>query len=356
MVGPLDDTTPLKGRVIAFPKSGISYNDCFYRCVEAQQVTVIDGVFAGGWLWNNLRYGDWVHLHWPSFGYNTSTGRRKLLWAFVRWVALLTLVRMRGCKIVWTAHNLLPHDRAAIAALDVLARRLVIAISERIMVHGQFAAESLVARFPAVVSKLCLIPHGNWINYYPRSLNRETARVKLGLPLDQFVYLFIGLCKPYKNVDGLVRAFRLTSNDALLLIAGKFQDQAYYEHVKALAGSDDRIKIEPGFIPDKQMQAYLLACDVVVVPYREILTSGTAMLAMSFGRPVVSVALGFLKTIVSNPRLGHLFSPTNPTGLSEALNVARSFHFDEKEILAHASCFTFEEAASVFVKSLSERK
>lgn len=354
VTGANDNVPPLMGRVIAFPKSGISYNDCFYQCVEKQRVTVVDGIFSGGWLWDNIRRGDWVHLHWPSFGYNTSRGRSKLLWGFVRWVALMTLVGMRGGKIVWTAHNLLPHDKAAIPWLDTLARRLVIALSARIMVHGQFAAECVTTRFPMAAGKLCLIPHGNWINYYPRSMSRETARVKLGLPSEKFVFLFIGLCKPYKNLDGLVRAFRATPDGAILLIAGNFPDKAYYEQVKELSGSDQRIRIEPGFVPDEMMQAYLLACDAVVVPYREILTSGTAMLAISFGRPVVSVALGFLKTVITGPKVGILFSPTSPTGLLDALVAAPSLHFNENEILEHASGFTFEEAAKIFVTSLRE--
>ncbi|MHB1198218.1 MAG: glycosyltransferase family 4 protein [Polaromonas sp.] len=341
------------GRVIAFPKSGISYNDCFYRCVQALRVRVVEGMFTGRWLWGNLRRGDWVHLHWPSFAYNTQRGEAKLLWTFARWVALMTLVRMRGGKIVWTAHNLLPHDRAAIPWLDVLARRLVIAFSARIMVHGQLAAECVTARFPAAAGKLCLIPHGNWIDYYPLSMSRETARFKLGLPPDRFVFLFIGLCKPYKNLDGLVRAFRAAPADTFLLIAGKFPDKTYYEQVKELSGGDQRIRIEAGFVPDEMMQCYLLACDVVVVPYREILTSGTAMLAMSFGRPVVSVALGFLKDVI-NPQVGLLFSPTAPTGLLDALVAAPTLHFSEEEILAHARSFSFEKAASRFVASLRD--
>jgi len=53
---------------------------------------------------------------------------------------------MRRAKIVWTAHNLLPHDRAAIPWLDVLPVDCDF-FSARIMVHGALAAQCVTARF-----------------------------------------------------------------------------------------------------------------------------------------------------------------------------------------------------------------
>jgi glycosyltransferase involved in cell wall biosynthesis len=140
----------------------------------------------------------------------------------------------------------------------------------------------------------------------------------------------------------------------MLLIAGKFPDTHYFEQVSALAATNSRVTINAGFIPDEMMQVYLLACDSVVVPYREILTSGTAMLALSFGRPVVSVDLGFLRDVI-NPRVGILYPPTAHTGLFNALVAAPAIHFDEDEIVEHARKFTFEEAAERFIASLRER-
>ena len=46
------------------------------------------------------------------------------------------------------------------------------------------------------------------------------------------------------------------------------------------------------YIPDAELQVWLRAADVVVLPFRDILTSGSAILALSFGRAVVAPALG----------------------------------------------------------------
>lgn len=338
-------------RIVAFPKSGIAYNDALYREVEKLGVEVVDGIFAGGWLWQNLRPGDWVHLHWPSFDYASRRGKLAQLRAFARWLALLMTIRARRARIVWTAHNLLPHDRSPIACLDALARHVVIALSRRIMVHGKHAAEALVERFPTAKRKISLLPHGNWIDHYPGILDRGKARAKLGLRADRFVYLFIGLCKPYKNVDGLVRVFRDLPGDGILVIAGQFQDEEYLETVSDLASRDDRIRIHSGFVPDDLIHAYLAACDIVVAPYREVLTSGTAMLAMSFGRPLISVSLGFLRDVVP-PCAGILFPPGDADGLRRALEAAPHHHFANGSILAHARRFRFDDAARRLIDAI----
>jgi len=340
-------------RVLAFPKGTSPYTECFYRAVETLGVPVEDGVMSGGWLRANLRRGDWVHLHWPSFEYAHARGALRQGVALARLVALLGLARVSGARIAWTAHNLLPHDPAAWPPLDVVARRAVIASSDVVLVHGPAAARVLAARFPAVTPKLVEVPHGHWIDHYPRTQSRAEARAALGLTADATVYAFVGLCKPYKNLEGLVRAFGRVPGAATLLIAGRFPDPAYEAAVRALAAADPRVRIDAGFIPDAKLQSYVVAADVVVAPYREILTSGTAMLAQSFGRPVISLRQGFLLDVVDEAT-GILYAPDDADGLANALAALPGRRFDEERIVASARRHTFETAAARFVAALRE--
>lgn len=331
-------------RILAFPKSGISYNDCYYQAVEAKGGQVIEGMFTGGWLASNVRAGDWVHLHWPSFEYGGARGPLRAVRKFLRFVALLVLARVKGARLVWTAHNLFPHDRTVPAWIDTVGRHVVIALADVVLVHGQEACTVLLERFPRVRGKVRVIPHGHWIGYYRTDLSPVAARERLGIPTGAFVYLFIGLCKPYKNLDGLIQSFRKSGGDAILMIAGKFQDKDYYARVLDLAQGDPRIRFFPGFVANDDMQVYLHACNVVVVPYREILTSGTAILAMSFGRPVISVAMGFLRDVV-NDDAGLLFAAHDPEGLSKAILEVRRRDFVPERILEHVARFSYDEAA-----------
>ncbi len=65
------------------------------------------------------------------------------------------------------------------------------------------------------------------------------------------------------------------------------------------------------------------AADAVVLPYRQITTSGAAMLAWSFGKPVIAPALpAFTEPMAAAPFLGLLYDPARPDGLAEALRQA----------------------------------
>ena len=340
-------------KLFAFPKSKYIYNELLYEELESTGVEVVEGIFSGRWLFRHAVRGDVAHLHWPSFEY-AAPRAPALLYRFVRWALILLLLRARGIRVFWSAHNILPHDRSTIGLLDTLGRRLLIRMSEVIFVHGRHAAIRLLEVFPAATSKLRIVPHGHFIGYYPVSGDQRSARDALSLPQESYVYLFVGLCKPYKNLEGLIEAFRRIEGNAVLLIAGKFQSRSYEDMIRKHAEVDPRVMLCPGFIPDPDLHRFLLASDVVVAPYLETLTSGTAMLAMSFGRPIVSVALGHLLDVVT-PDVGELYDPEQNCSLHRALEQVRRRKFDESAILEHARSFTYEEAARVLAACIESR-
>lgn len=342
-------------RILSFQRSASTYTECFYSAIEKRGAAVSNAMLSWSWLRSNVQRGDVAHFHWPSFHYSAKGNRTKRVTAFIRFVFLLAMIRLKGARIAWTAHNLFPHERSAWPWLDVLGRHIVVAASDFIFVHGAQATRVLEQAFPAVQGKVTLIPHGHWIDYYRQDVSFASARARLGIDPAAFVYLFIGACKPYKNLDALINAFRARSGHEVLLIAGKFDDPQHERAVLRLIDKDPRIVIHVGFVADDDMQIYLRACNAVVAPYREILTSGTAMLALSFGRPIVSVNFGFLADIVSDD-VGLLFEPNDPDGLATALEKVKSLPFDEAKIMGHARMFTFDDAAEQFLRALKTRR
>lgn len=340
-------------RVFAFPATGIGYIDGFYGALRGLGVEVREGLFACGWLFAQMRRGDIAHLHWPSFLYS-APGRARLLLRFGRFAILLLLLRLRGVRLVWTAHNLLPHEPSAWPWLDRLGRRLVIALSERIAVHGASAAALLCAAWPAAAPKLLLIPHGHFADQYPSAWERAPARRELGLPEQGLTLLMLGQCKPYKRVLELIRLHRRRQDDLQLLIAGSFGPADYEAACRAAAADDPRILIRAGYIPDERLQAYLVASDLFVIPYREILTSGSAVLAASFGLPVVSIARGFLCDFIG-PDMGLLCPPEDDESLQRCIDAALARRWDAARIVANARQHRFEDAAQRFKDSLGVR-
>lgn len=99
-----------------------------------------------------------------------------------------------------------------------------------------------------------------------------------------------------------------------------------------------------GYIPDEELAVYLAAIDVMVLPYADILTSGSAMLALSFGRPVAAPRLGVVEEMVS-PLAGVLYSPDDTSGLETAMREAGVRCFDELSIIESARAFSWAVGA-----------
>jgi len=339
-------------RIIAFPFVGIAYTKAFYAAVQAQGGEVVEGNFSGRWLLNNLKKADIVHLHWPSFLYLSSGGYLEVLLSFSRFLMLLAMIRLKGSSVCWTAHNLLPHQRCIMPSLDNLARHIVIEMSSRIFVHGIEAERVLNKCFPRSRTKCVVIPHGNWIGSYKPAQARESARIELGLPENKFIYLCFGQCKPYKNLEGLIRAFRREASASdYLLIAGSFSNHVYYSSIETLVGNDSRIRIDAKFIAEDEVSVYLSASDAVCIPYHKILTSGVAMLSLSFGKPVVSIDKGFLRDVIIQ-KTGILVQPGNDIALASALRDVRDQPWCSEEIVQHAKQYSFDDAARTFLNAI----
>jgi glycosyltransferase involved in cell wall biosynthesis len=185
-----------------------------------------------------------------------------------------------------------------------------------------------------------VIPHGNYIDYYPNEVIKSEARRGLGLPDHAFVYLFLGLLRPYKGLEDLFDAFKkIEDSKARLLVVGRvFGDDSYELKLKKLIGDDFRIKLVPEFIPDKDLQIYLKASDIFVLPYKDITTSGAAALALSFGRPILAPSITSFPEVVI-PTAGTLYETEKPGALTSALRNAMSQSWSESQILDYAHQF-----------------
>jgi glycosyltransferase involved in cell wall biosynthesis len=270
------------------------------------------------------RYGrpDVIHLHWtePYIASGRAVSRLKA----ERTIAELRLARRLGVRVVWTAHDLYRHDRDE----DPVERRFLRALarsSDAVIVHCAAAADALTETLGLAASaraRLVVVPHGHYRGLYPDSITREAARERLGLPHDARVIAFVGWLRPYKGVAELIEAFeRVAQPTARLVVAGRALDEDYAGHLRDLAGADPRVQLALGFVPDDELQVYLRAADIVAAPFLEIFTSGSVVLAMSFGRAVIAPRRGCVAETVDEAG-GILYDPADPAGLEEALRRA----------------------------------
>jgi glycosyltransferase involved in cell wall biosynthesis len=141
---------------------------------------------------------------------------------------------------------------------------------------------------------------------------------------NQYVYLFLGHLAPYKGVDLLLGAFaEVAGPDDALLIAGPSLSKAVADEVASASIADPRIMVRNEYVPDEEMQRYLLSADAVVAPYRAVLTSSSVVLGLSYGLPVVAPALGCLPELVPL-EAGILYDPNRHGSLADALRAIKA--------------------------------
>ena len=228
------------------------------------------------------------HLHWPEWAASGTSSLSR--WAnCLRFLASLLAAKAVGAKLVWTAHNLEPHEdeapRQVALAMAALVRLLDLHIS-----LGPAARDATLDRYPRLRHTPCrVIPHGSYVGAYPDTVSRDEARQALDLAPHHRVCLFLGQIRPYKNVLGLMDAFgRVRGDDCRLVVAGSPSPSEHGGALLARAALDRRIRCMPGYVEPDRIQVFLRAADVMVLPYLETLNSGAAILALSFSTPVVA--------------------------------------------------------------------
>jgi len=268
------------------------------------------------------------HLHWAELLYSSSRwhASRKL----AAFLAGLMQARRAGIRLVYTAHNVERHETGH-WLFDRLADAALYRLVDAVHVHDEESRQRLVQRYH--LRRVEVIPHGSYIGAYADACTANEARQRLGIPASSFVFLALGQIRPYKGLDNLIAAFRqVPGEDRLLLIAGHPHDPAYGAALTTMAADDPRIRLHLAFVPDDEVQYYMRAADVCVLPYRSATTSGAAILAFSFARPVIAPDLGPFHSLVA-PGSGILY-PARPSGLQDALVAAANLNTEQASAAA----------------------
>lgn len=260
-----------------------------------------------------------LHLHWPERLYE----RR---WIFLPFslsylVLKLFISKILGYKIIWTAHNIFPHNQRII--FDNIERFFIVALSNAIITHCKFAKNEVERCFHRN-KNVYSIPIGNYQLETPRKITKKEARIALGINQNSFVYLFFGFIKPYKGVSNLIETFKQISDEnSILLVVGDCRSESLKNELIKLKGGDDRIKLVIHTIPDSEIPIYLCSAEVFVAPFTRITTSSSILLGLESGLPVIAPALGCLPELLTS-ECSILYNSTETEGLFEALRNIRN--------------------------------
>lgn len=229
---------------------------------------------------------DVFHLHWPEAYF--SRRNAGLEWYRHARFPIDLEIASRTKLLAYTAHNLLPHSKHS-RLFNISAKlnaRYVVKRAGVIFAHSEGAKSMLISELAAQESKIRVVPHGDLSGIFGAPVLRDEAVRSLGVGSAPFALMF-GAVDQYKSYEDIIRWWQKNKPTLNLAIVGKPRTPEYGDHLKALIGKAPSIITSFEWLSDAQLRLWLSAASLVIFNYRDILTSGAACLARSYGIPIV---------------------------------------------------------------------
>lgn len=252
--------------------------------------------------------GDIVHIQFPLY--------------FPAGLTFFVLARLRGCSIVFTVHDPVPHKwllPSGLRHLECAALRLAYSMSDRLIVHNETGRSALVEKFGQNAGKIAVIPHGPLL-----TAHRNSGAA----PRDGFRLLVFGGIRENKGVHLAIQAVQLLNSGGTqrveLTIAGEVAntcEQSYWDACRELINQNPAgIRVIDRYIEDRETGPLLAEHHAVLLPYAGFLSeSGVAALALANRRPIIATRAGGLGVILASCNCGIAIEEPTAGGVAQAL-------------------------------------
>lgn len=264
------------------------------------------------------------HLHWTTPIISPASSRGDASRKKDEFLAKARAFINRGGALVWTIHNTLSHD-SQFKDVEAQLCEALGDLATVIHAHSPVVVEAVSEYYHLPKRKIVYISHPNYCDVYPNYVNQAEAKQRLGIKQSDIVLGFIGQLRPYKGLEEFVEAYRKIKSrykNVHLLIAGKPVHPFSPGMVTRMLQHDSSATVVEEHIADEALQWYFNACDYIVLPYRNVLTSGSVLNALSFHRPVIAPKMGAIPDVVTHGKNGFLYDSHDPQGLEKSLEKA----------------------------------
>ena len=237
---------------------------------------------------------------------NTISARRDIIF--------LALLKFLHIKIIYTAHDLMPHDREERdAKWMAFAFRCIYKLVDKIIVHSDNDILILRNEFNIEEKKIDKIEHGNY-DFFPKESAKKmnTLRKNFGIDKHDKVMLCFGSIRRYKGIDKLIdsyKHFRMEGKRCKILVVGKNLDVQYTHEIKENIRRNKLEKdiiIHDKYVLFEDVRNYFMISDIVVLPYEHIYDSGVLRIAFSCEKPLLSTKIGVFDEYIVEGKNGFL--------------------------------------------------
>ncbi len=224
------------------------------------------------------------------FGACRSAGHRVAVWTALAALARRTSLDVRIHEI---EYGPLEQNR-----FERRAARLALDQAARVTVHTE-AERTELNRILGLGRRVEIVDHGR--DFQPAVVrDKREARAELGLPVDEITFVSIGFLQHHKGFDVGVEAMDSVQAPAHLHIVGSARVDhpeilGYVDELTMACARQPKTTLHRRFVSDVEFDLWLQAADAVVLPYREIWSSGVIERARLFGVPIVASDLAPLR-------------------------------------------------------------
>jgi len=235
-----------------------------------------------------------LHMHWPDSMLRSSHWLKiKLrMWKFFK---LTSRLKKRRGKIVWTVHNLQPHQNYHLNLVSKGLKKIA-HITDGFIFLSEVSRNIFFKTYPELVNvNSVVIPHLHYKEHYEKIKKHNVLPGLIKSP-NLVRLLCFGLIRLHKGYE---RLFEISKdlknyNDVEWIVAGNPGKNGM---PSALLESLVENNIAHGVyrhVDDVEVLSFFSSSDAVLLSYEKILNSGTAILALSLNCRVIAPAIGSL--------------------------------------------------------------
>lgn len=282
---------PAQKRLLVFPhRSDDPYQNLLHLAPRAAgwQIRTSNRFSAFMEQLASVETGEVVHLHWSAWILQTTRSESDAAARLHEFQSGIDTALGRGALVIWTIHHLTPLE----CSYPELERELGRFLADRatsIHVLSERGEAEARQQYEILPGKIIRMPRASYVGIYDHALSRSEARCELGLADDEKAVLFFGRMRASMGIEVLCRAVQRAGErgeNVVLLLAGETRDEDR-EAVERSLPDAARVIRDPRYVPDGSVQDWYAAADVVVLPNRNALNSGSLLLAATYGVPVI---------------------------------------------------------------------
>lgn len=230
------------------------------------------------------------------------------------------LICLHRSPVVGTIHDPKSHTGQEVDVLGRDLRETLVGATARfldaVVVHGDVCRrQAMELGYP--MEKVHVVPHGLYSHFGEAGQSDVEPEPN--------TLLFFGMIRPNKGFDRIPELLDRVAEavpDVRAIVAGSPDvapqiDDDVVERTVAALESHDRVELHAEYVPNDEVATYFERASVVVLPYYDATFSGVAMIAYTFGTPVVATRTGEIEGLIEADETGLLADPDSTVELAD---------------------------------------